>query len=246
MSNTYHDATGVLLFDGPAQVTPVIKMLFEPFNLDVEPDGDDGQRYVAVLSEETNCSWDTYAERLTESAERDFGIDFDDLPEPDEVLERIGTYFGLDLGPVVDPIDFDASVSITDILKLALLLIDGHNLTGLALEGAWHGDKPRLWEFGGWATLAMPRYTLDLSTSEVLRFAQSLNEALALGVEPAAQLLGGWVDRFIDGVVDESVRLALKQRLNSSALWNNAAEGSGLQSVPLVQDAAASTPPGSS
>jgi hypothetical protein len=103
-------------------------------------------------------------------------------------------------------------VVLADLVKLARALADGHNLVGLCLEGAWHGDKPRLWEFGGWCAHDTPRYALDLSTSTTLAFARSFDDALASSPDDAERVLGQWFARFVAGIGDEATQQTLARR----------------------------------
>lgn len=205
MANTYSDATGVLLFNGPARITPVIRMLFSPFKLD-DREGDDHERYVAVLSEDNNYDWDSYIDDLMDTAERDFGLTFEEGIPVADVIKAIGTHFSADVNALVKSIDFDNSVLLSDLVALALLLKDGHNLIGLSLEGCWHCDRPLLWEFGGWSTYASARYILALSTADISAFARTMDTHTAEGAALAAKSLSVFVKELIDGIVDERLR----------------------------------------
>jgi hypothetical protein len=131
MANTYDDAIGVLLFDGAAVMTPVIRMLFVPFNLDeTSQEGVDSQRYIAQLSEENEYDWDSYLEILVDNFRKTFGIIIPEACAPAEVIRTIGIHFGVDLAAFSDKLDFEGVVSIGSLVQLALLLLDGHNLVG--------------------------------------------------------------------------------------------------------------------
>lgn len=213
MANTYSDATGVLMFDGPAKITPVIRMLFKPFKLDDEPEDSGNEHYVAVLAEDNDYSWDFYLDEVVDAAQQAFGIDFQGQEEPADIIKMIGAHFSTDLSTLIDSIDLDNLVLLDDVAQLALSLADGHNLIGLCLEGCWHGAKPRLWEFGGWAAYVSKRYALHLSTSAGLSFARAMDAGLAVGPDQAAVVLASWIRRFINGIADEPVRGELVQRL---------------------------------
>lgn len=229
MANTYSDATGVLLFNGPAKISPVIRMLFSPFKLD-DSDSDDHERYVAVLSEDNNYDWDTYIDEVMDAAERDFDITFEEGIPAVDVVKAIGAHFNADLGSVIASIDFDNSVLLSDLVALALLLKDGHNLVGLSLEGCWHCDRPMLWDFGGWSTYASARYILALSTADISAFARAMDANIAEGVASAAKSLGVFVKELIDGIVDERLRAeivpALIARLSEAPARDEGAEQS--------------------
>lgn len=231
MSNTYSDATGVLIFDGPARITPVIRMLFAPFKLDEQTEDSGNEHYVAVLSEDNTYDWDGYIDEIMDAAERDFGVDFEGRTAPAEVVQAIGAHFDADLAELLPSIDFDNSVLLSDVVALALMLPDGHNLAGLHLEGCWHCDKPRLWEFGGWATFASSRYFLSLATSDISAFARSMNADTAESIDATAKELGSFIQKLIDGIIDPGQRAVvgyqligdLKARLSPKTAAGNAA-----------------------
>lgn len=213
MANNYSDATGVLLFDGPAVITPVIRLLFKPFCLDEKPEGDESTRYISVLSEDCDYDWDRYTELLGNNAQRDLGLDIDESLMSSEVLEAIGTHCGVNLRPWIESIDFDGSPTMSDVVRIAQALADGHNLIGHCLEGAWHCDKPRLWEFGGWLSFSGKHYELDFSTSEAMHYAQAIDSAFSSNVGDAATALSRFVRTLLDGVSDEAARETLLQHL---------------------------------
>lgn len=230
MANTYSDATGVLLFNGPAKITPVIRMLFTAFKLD-DSDGEDHERYVAVLSEDNNYDWDSYIDDVMDAAERDCGITFEEGIQAAGLIKVIGAHFNAVVDALVESIDFDNSVLLSDLVALALLLKDGHNLIGLSLEGCWHCDRPLLWEFGGWTTYASARYILALSTADISAFARTMDTHTAEGAAPAAKSLSVFVKELIDGIVDERLRAdivpALIARLGETPTKDEDAEPAG-------------------
>lgn len=215
MANTYSDATGVLIFDGPARITPVIRMLFASFKLDEQPEDSGTEHYVAVLSEDNNYDWDRFVDEVMDTAEREFGIDFEGRTAPAEVVRTIAAHFDADIADLLPSIDFDNSVLLSDVVALALMLPDGHNLAGIHLEGCWHCDRPRLWEFGGWATFASSRYFLSLATSDVSAFARSMDASTAKSIAATAKELGSFVQKLIDGIIDPGQRAMVARQLIS-------------------------------
>lgn len=212
MSNTYFDATGVLLFDGPAKITPMIRTLFQPFNFSDDSTDDETQRTISAQSEIQTPLWDSYLEHLVAALPEEARNALVVLESPDCILSEYGHHCGVDLEGFVDGIDFDGEVDILDIVHLAHLLSDGHNLIGVSMEGAWHCDRPRLWEFGGWAVHHTPRYTLNLSSSDVRTLASSLDSALSQSADATAGILNQWLNRFIDGIEDRSLQDNLRFR----------------------------------
>lgn len=206
MSNTYSDATGVLLFSGPSKITPVIRMLFAPFKLDEEPELPGTEHYVAVLAEDNNYDWDRYVDELAEAAEQQLGLIIEEALAPVALLRTIAVHFQVEIEDLLGSMEFDNFVLLSDLVALALRFQDGHNLIGLSLEGCWHCDKPRLWEFGGWSTYASARYILALSTPEVSAFARTMDAHILEGAAPVARSLSKFVKELIDGIVDQRLR----------------------------------------
>jgi len=206
MANTYSDATGVLLFNGSAKITPVIRTLFAPFKLEEEPETSGTEHYVAVLSEDNGYDWDRYVDELVEGAERHLGLTIEAELPPIAVVRAIGKHFQADVEDLIGSIHFDNFVLLSELVALALRFQDGHNLVGLSLEGCWHCDRPRLWEFGGWSTFASARYILALSTVDISAFARAMDTHTAEGAVPAARSLSVYVKELIDGIVDRRLR----------------------------------------
>jgi hypothetical protein len=212
VSNTYFDATGVLLFDGPAEITPMIRTLFQPFNLSDDSTDDETQLTITVQSEIQTPFWDSYLEHLVDSLPEEARKALFVLESPDCILSEYGHQFGVDLGDFVDAIDFESEVNILDIVRLAHLLSDGHNLVGVSMEGAWHCDRPLLWKFGGRVLHHTPRYTLSLSSFDVRTFASSLDTAISASADATAGILNQWLNRFIDGIEDRNLQDSLRFR----------------------------------
>lgn len=234
MANTYFDATGVLIFNGPARITPVIRMLFAPFKLSEQPEDSGTEHYVAVLSEDNNFDWDFYVDDVMDAAERDFRIDFEGRTAPAEVVRTIAVHFDADITDLLPSIDFDNSVLLSDVVALALMLPDGHNLAGIHLEGCWHCDKPRLWEFGGWATFASSRYFLSLATSDISAFARSMNAHTGESVAATTKELGGFIQKLIDGIIDPGQRAVVGWQLIGD-LQARLSPKSGAANAPAVE-----------
>lgn len=238
MANNYLDSTGVLLFDGPAVVTPVIRMLFAPFKLDDDPEGNGSRQYVAVLSEDNDYDWDSYAGLLASAAHTELGIDLRDLVTPADVVKTVAKHFAAEVDSLIDAIDFDNQVAIGDVVALALALRDGHNLAGHCMEGAYHCSRPRLWEFGGWASFGSRRYALNLSTSSLLQFAREFDEALDKGADQAAIVLATMVGDLTIHVADERIRGEVVNRLGSALGYTDTGASSAGTEAPAPAEAA--------
>lgn len=216
MSNSYNDATGVLLFDGPAKVTDVISMLFKPFNLAPAPDEGDAAAYIAILSEETSQSWDGYADEIVEIGRAQLGINFGDALTPEEIVACLGRKFGRDLAPYIASVDFDCDVTIGDVVSLAKQCNDGHNLIGFSIEGCWHADRAGLWEFGGYMSFEATHYAFSLSTSDLKNHAVGMNAQLASGTDAPAQALHSLLTRLLSGIKDAKSRRDVVSQLAAS------------------------------
>lgn len=212
MANNYYDATGVLVLD---KVTPVITALFGGFNLDASYPGD-GEVYVAKISEDNDPNWDDIRESLVELA-KELGLTPSENVDDAAAgwLHALTAHFGDGedevLCNIVEP---DDSADLADIYRIALRLDDGHGLKAIKIEGCWHCDKPRLFEFGGNGEyIGRNCYVSSVSSSSVL-LGGKLDAALASGnLDDGAKELLASVSGILNGVYDKGEREALKQRL---------------------------------
>ena len=212
MSIIQSDAVGVLLFNGPARITPVINMLFTPFNLNAGWSERDDQCYVDSISGDSDPSWDRYLDHLIEAIPESQRPTQSSDDEPADVLNAIGLHFGADVRDFADIIDFEALVKIADVVQLARRLTDGHNLRGLSIAGANHSTSGQLGSVGGWVTYVTPNCTLDLHSSEITAFASDLDEGLAQSEFAASFVLDRWINRTIEGIDDRVMRERLRFR----------------------------------
>lgn len=164
MSNAEFNATGVLLFDGPARITAVIEMLFAPFHLNAVGDDADDRRRIEMHIAST-LSWERYLQQLAQALPEVVRLALSMRNEPSQCLHAIGGLFSTNLSAFAETIDLDAGVDIGDIVNLALRLHDGHNLIGFSLAGAWQGGNRHPGAFGGWASYRTPHYALNLSSA---------------------------------------------------------------------------------
>lgn len=223
MSNTYADATGILLFDGAAKITPVIQLLFQPFNLDETATGADNELYVAVLDEDNRFTWSEYLERLDEAGESlaDEPVDSADAAD---ILAHLGNAFAQYSNRFQKwlsdhwRLEDGDTVELRDVVTLAQQLHDGHNLTGVLSQGAWHCDKARLWEFGGWADGFTARYEIDFAVDRILDLARKMDAALGVSATAATEVLTQWQSRFVEGIRDEAMRESVRCELASTKL----------------------------
>lgn len=211
MSNNYYDATGVLVLD---KVTPVITALFGGFNLD--PDLGDGTAYIAKISEDNDPQWDDIRESLVELA-KELGLTpskgIDD--GADGWLHALTTHFGdVDEEVLCNIVEPDESVALVDIYGIASRLDDGHGLKAIKMEGCWHCDKPRLFEFGGHGEFIGRNCYVSSGSSRAIQLGDKLDAALASGnLEDGATQLMASVSSILDGVYDEEKRKTVRQHL---------------------------------
>ena len=207
MSNPTFDASGVLLFDWPARVSPIIQMLFRHFHLGATDSGHNDRCTIAVLNQDARPTWASYLEQLIDSILGRVA----QLPTSD-ILPALGRRCGADLRSFAETIRLDERVEIADVVRLALLLRDGHNLVGFSMQGAQQGDGTPLGAFGGWASHVNPHCAVHLSTGEIIDFVEQLTGALdAKGAAPA-RLIDEALTHLINAIHDPSQQRALKLR----------------------------------
>ncbi|MGX9221996.1 hypothetical protein ACWV27_26925 (plasmid) [Massilia varians] len=215
MSNSYYDSTGVLVLNN---VTPVIAALFGAFNLDETQPGD-GQVYIASMSECDEPTWDEIQDGLASLAS-DLNLP---LPNPSDesvqdylrlLAQHFGTADDVAFNKLLENNDFEDGVCLGTLFALANYFDDGHGLTAMKLEGCWHSDRPRLFEFGGDGLYLSRnvRYIVDSSTAKA--FGRDLDQALAENdLDAAAKQLALQVDQILRSVVDTSTREQLGNKL---------------------------------
>ncbi|MBW5284142.1 hypothetical protein [Burkholderia gladioli] len=216
MANNYYDMTGVLMVE---KVTPIIRALFEAFELDARDDAT-GEVYIADIAESTSHSWDSVGDHIDSDLIEALGIDidgFDDL-DIDARLKRLAEHFKVsDRSEIVsffDDTDFDEEANLDDLVFLAKSFDDGHGLTGYRIEGCWHSSKPRLFEFGGHGEFFGAYYTVSESSDRINSLGLSVEKALAGG--DAATAAKQFADRFtgmINGIRDETLRAQVTQQV---------------------------------
>lgn len=213
MSNTYSDMTGVLRFAGQVNITPVIKALFGPFELDPSHPGGD-EAYIARISESSWTHWEAIVDSIQGQLEA-LGIPEPDLTDEDSAIEELLSLLGEKLNcseavdEFVDGVDFDGDADIQDLFDLAMLFDDGHGLVSVSAETGWHCDRPKLGEFGGAGEHFSRSVRASASSSEPLGVGQEVDRALAAGkVDLAAQTLAKHARDVLDWAVDSDFRLS--------------------------------------
>lgn len=215
MANCYYDATGVLCLK---TLTPVIKALFGPFNLDESSPG--GEVYIANIAEDSNTSWDAVLENLTDlAAELKLTPPEDAEGSIEEYLHLLAKHFGADqdeaLGNLIEHHDFDNDADLEELFIIAQRFNDGHGLHAIKYEGCWHCSKPRLFEFGGHGSFIGTHCRLNQSSTHAVTLGAELEDALEAGdLDKSAELILTEIDRLLNGLSKEDVREALRVKVS--------------------------------
>jgi hypothetical protein len=207
-----HDATGLLLFESRARITQVIQLLFAPFNLLPLEEVVKELCYIEVPDSGPVQRWDRYVDHLIRLSPEPLCAELLRLQTPADVLLSIGHRLNVDLKAFVGKLDFASPVQITDVVRLAQQLPDGHNLIGVSVGGAEYADSAYMDVFRDWATLASRRYRLHAVASDMSALARTVDLALPAVPDAAVEVLDGWLTRFIDGIADASLKQTLRAR----------------------------------
>lgn len=217
MANNYYDMTGVLVLN---KVTPVIKALFGPLELDENHPGN-GIVYIANISESTSCSWDSVLENLRELAER-LGLSQpeDAEDEIEEYLNVLATHFcaesNTEIANLIEMTDFENDADVDTLFTIALAFDDGHGLKSYKTETSWHCSKPRLFEFGGAGDFRGLHISMGDSSDRTAALGEALDDALTSDeTDKAAEILYRKVEGILNGVFDEIKRSAMRSKLSA-------------------------------
>lgn len=230
MANNYYDATGVLVLRA---VTPVITALFGGFNLDASYPGD-GEAYIARISEDTNPSWDEVFDCLKNLADT-LSIPLTESETGDirAVLKRLSEHFNCAhdaaLGHFINQHPFDdEEIDLDSLFTLATRFDDGHGLTAIRWEGAWHCSKPRLFEFGGDGFYLSRDVFVHSDSSQALSLGPALYAALYCGnLDQVASLFKDEVCQLTAGLRDHATRRKVRLTLAELLLQQNRSPDSG-------------------
>lgn len=217
MANNYYDMTGVLVLN---KVTPVIKALFGPLELDENHPGN-GIVYIANISESTSCSWDSVLENLREVAEG-LGLSLPEDAEDsaEEHLNMLATHFcadgNTDIANLIEMTDFEDDADVDTLFTIALAFDDGHGLKSYKTEASWHCSKPRLFEFGGAGDFRGLHISIGDSSDRVAALGEALDDALTSDdTDKAAEILYRKVESTLNGVFDEIKRSDMRSKLSA-------------------------------
>lgn len=220
MSNHYYDATGVLVLN---RVTPVITALFGDFNLDETYPGED-EVYIARMSESLDPQWDDIRDNLVELAYQ-LGRPFpaDEEPSIQSYLGLLAKQFSAEDDPhlrhLLKAHRFEDGAELDVLFFIASCLDDGHGLQALRIEGCWHSDKPRLFEFGGNGMFISRDITINSSSSYALELGHDLHKAIQAGdVDDAAARIALETVCLLAGIGDDATRDSIRQRVGERLL----------------------------
>jgi hypothetical protein len=215
MSNNYSDSTGILIFGAGGGVTPIIATLFAVY--EVLPTFPTDQAMIKAMSESSSTDWGNVTDHLIEYAEeRDIALaDRDNLAQ---ILIDIGVHHGVTCEKyraLAAQADRESAGGTGDadlgtLFDLADMLDDGHHLEAIRWEGAWHCDKPRLFEFGGYGRFDSTRVSVQECSSTLSGFGANLHDALkARDMELAGKLVLSKTRDVFDAILDDADRAEL-------------------------------------
>lgn len=219
MANNYFDMTGVLVLD---KVTPVIRALFNDFELDTEYPSK-GHAYIANISESTSCSWDSVVENLQELAENlNVTVQLEDGSSctMEDVLVALAKHFNAEtneeLAGLIERHPFEDEADLDTLFSIAKAFDDGHGLKAMKTESAWHCSKPRLFEFGGCGSFVGTHVTVSGDSSSVIELGEKVEAALTEGdTDKAAETIRAQVGHILAGIYNENDRNKVKETLSA-------------------------------
>lgn len=215
MSNNYYDMTGLLKLK---QITPIIKALFGSHDVKHEANTDAGvTAYIAETSEDITPNWSAICEALTPIAEAlGIPIDGDGESEDDnnKLIQSLLSHYKNEDGKSYDD---GNGPQLEDLYDLAMAMDDGHGLEAIKIEGCWHGDKARLFEFGGHALYIGKQYEYGMGSERLANFAEVMDQLLTENaLVNAGSVLASHVLDLVSGIKDDDKRALLIQSLSEA------------------------------
>lgn len=224
MANNYYTRTGVLTFNGEPKVTPIIRALFAPYDLDPDErleDERENQLAIWELPEDSDVSWSAVAEAIAE-ASAEIGVKLPvgaDEGDVTQWLVVLSSKFGVKDGKakqlqLMERDDFDCDAALGDLFDLAMQFHDGHNLVSAEFEGEWRCDQPRLFEFGGHGAFFGKHVEIHSSSRTAREMGRELEAAIAAeNFTEAALLLAKNVKENLAGVHDAFALAQIRHHL---------------------------------
>lgn len=207
--------TGVLSLNN---VTPVIKALFGPYELD--ENFPSNQCVYIAYSADQGCPWDTVLENLRSLAkELNLALPVDAEDNLREHLHALNTHFNAggntDLSIFIDHGDLGGNAALDTLFIFAMAFDDGHGLKSYSTESAWYCNRPMLFEFGGSGAFRGLHVEVSNTSSNVTALGENLNEALTQNdTAQAADILLKEIDGILSGVFDELKRTEMRSKLS--------------------------------
>ena len=220
MAITYFDLTGVLVLD---KVTPVIKAVFGPYELDGKHPGN-GEAYIANLAESSNCIWESILDNLGELA-GDLGVatidhDGNEVETVSGMLKILAPHFNAvedaDLDRLIedDCFNLDETADLTSLFVIAKAFDDGHGLKAIKAEGGWHCDRPLLFQFGGCGDYVGVHFSTHIDSHTASSFGEHVEQAIGNGQhDVVAQMIGERIDILLSGIKNSDAREDVRRRL---------------------------------
>lgn len=214
MSQHSYEMTGVLVLE---KVTPVIRALFSTYRLDGDHPGH-GEAYIAYRSETSSNYWSEVVESLAELI-MELGLNAPhDESDVIEHLRVLATHFGCDQDEaVLDLINVhEDQADVEHLFELALRFDDGHGLTAVDTESAWHCSKLRLYEFGGIGEYRGRHFMISTASSHASTLGREIEARLAVkDIDAAAQSVFGEVQNLLAGITDKALMKELRAKLGA-------------------------------
>lgn len=233
MANTYSDMTGVLQ---AKKITPVIKAFFDDCGLE-EAEMGVGTIGFRLMAEANTMRWEDIISSLA-SVAGDLGCDTSNFSEdvdgdldPEAVIWALAKHFGKDddeeLAAFVEQCTFEDDASLDAVFLLARLFDDGHELKSIQFEGAWHCDRPRVGEFGGFGGFIGKEIFVSGDSRKWVDLGESIEQALCkCDVNAAAENLRTHIGGILAAIADDDLRNAVRVELSERLREPTVAEGS--------------------
>lgn len=213
MTADLYDATGVLVL---RTVTPVIKALFEPFNLDEFYPGN-GRAAISQRSGSQAPQWGAVLDGLTLlAASLDLPASEETLGMED-VLTMLAEHFdtkSYEFEGLIEHHSFEGTADLDPLFLIATCFDDGHQLTVIEFEGAWRSANPNPFGFGGEGFFLSQEVRLCSHSYDAIEFGMELREAvLAVDIEKAALAVTREADRLLAGISDQQFGQRVRRRV---------------------------------
>lgn len=242
MANTYRDMTGVLQ---AKKITPVIKALFGDCDLE-EAEKGEGTIGFRLMAEGNSQTWDGIISSLASMAE-DLGCEKSAFSEGEDekvnaeaLIWALAKHFGKDddeeLASFVEQCSFEDDASLDAVFLLARLFDDGHELKSMQYEGAWHCDRARIGEFGGFGGFMGKEIFVSGDSSDWIDLGESLERALSnCEVHKAADKLRTHIGKILAAIADDDMRTEVRLGLASLLREPTVAEGSSYRKASVEE-----------